>query len=144
MQIELLKRKYISVRGKVLEFPAGSIVDVGRQVALKWIEAGDAISQESERKAVSKPKKPATEKTVSAASEQGTARVRLLAIKHISVGGKLRAFHPGDWVRVGRQTARVWIAAGQLGAARPPAHFWQVRAPRDTGDHRTLPAIAGS
>lgn len=112
----MLKRKYISVRGKMREFEAGSVVDVGRLAALEWIEAGDAIRREPEREAApkaQKPKKPAEEPAVSAASGQGAARVRLLAIKHISRGGKLQTFHPGDWVRVGRQTARAWIAAGE-------------------------------
>jgi hypothetical protein len=115
VQVELLKRKYISVRGKVLEFPAGSTVDIGRQMALEWIAAGDAVNQEPEREAAPKAPKPKRQKeqAVPAASGQGAARVRLLTIKHISVAGKLRPFYPGDWVRVGRQTARAWIAAGE-------------------------------
>lgn len=116
MQIELLKRKYISVRGTLQEFPAGSVVDVGRLVALEWIGAGDAVSREPERQRPMKkePGKSAEESpVVPAASGQGAARIRLLTIKHISIGGQLKTFHPGDWVKVGRHTARAWIASGE-------------------------------
>ncbi len=39
--------------------------------------------------------------------------VQLLAPKQIEVQGRMRAYSPGDWVRVGKQMALQWVAAGQ-------------------------------
>lgn len=119
MQIELLKRKYISVLGTLREFPAGSTVDVGRLAAMEWIEAGDAVSVHKEPKRVAKKstkkpvKKPSPKAQPAPAATSSGARVRLLTIKHISVRGTLKTFQSGDWVKVGRQTARAWIASGE-------------------------------
>lgn len=38
--------------------------------------------------------------------------VRLKGKKAIEVQGKLRTFHPGDWVEVGKQDALAWISEG--------------------------------
>ena len=45
--------------------------------------------------------------------------IQLKAMKHIDVKGVTRTFHPGDWIDVGKQTARLWLAAGE--AWIPPA-----------------------
>lgn len=39
--------------------------------------------------------------------------IKLLAIKQIDVRGQKHTCHPGDWVDIGKQTARRWIAAGE-------------------------------
>lgn len=38
--------------------------------------------------------------------------VQLKSAKHIEVQGKMRAYRPGDWVDVGKQTALLWISEG--------------------------------
>jgi hypothetical protein len=38
--------------------------------------------------------------------------VQLKSVKHIERQGKLRTYHPGEWVDVGKQTALRWIAEG--------------------------------
>jgi hypothetical protein len=45
--------------------------------------------------------------------------IQLRATKNITVKGVLTTYHSGDWVDVGKQTARLWIAAGD--AWVPPA-----------------------
>lgn len=39
--------------------------------------------------------------------------VQLRAQKHVDENGKLKLVHPGDWVRVGKQTALRWLADGE-------------------------------
>lgn len=39
--------------------------------------------------------------------------VKLLSTKHVDVKGQRKTFHPGDWVQVGGQQARRWIAAAE-------------------------------
>ncbi len=39
--------------------------------------------------------------------------VQLRAAKLISVGGTMKTYRPGDWVKIGKQTAQLWIAAGE-------------------------------
>jgi len=39
--------------------------------------------------------------------------VQLKTLKNIERHGKLRAYHPGDWVAVGKSTALRWIAEGE-------------------------------
>lgn len=39
--------------------------------------------------------------------------IKLLAIKQIDVHGVKHTRHPGDWVDIGKQTARRWIAASE-------------------------------
>lgn len=49
--------------------------------------------------------------------------IQLKALKHIEVQGKLRTYHIGDWVNVGKQAARMWISQGD-------AHIPQGQATR--------------
>jgi hypothetical protein len=53
--------------------------------------------------------------------------IQLTSSKYITVNGQQRSFEPGDWVYVGKQTARDWIAAGQ--AIDPFANMKSVEAP---------------
>jgi len=43
----------------------------------------------------------------------GDRWVRLNTLKNIERNGKLRQYHPGDWVAVGKATALRWIAEGE-------------------------------
>lgn len=38
--------------------------------------------------------------------------VRLKSVQRIDRQGKLRTYHPGDWVDVGKQTAMLWMSRG--------------------------------
>lgn len=38
--------------------------------------------------------------------------VQTLIVRNLDVRGKMRTFHPGDWIDVGRATALRWIADG--------------------------------
>ncbi len=38
--------------------------------------------------------------------------VQLKTVKNIEIAGKMRAYHAGDWVEVGRQTAMLWVSQG--------------------------------
>lgn len=38
--------------------------------------------------------------------------VQTLIVRNLDVHGKMRTFHPGDWLDVGRSTALRWIAEG--------------------------------
>lgn len=39
--------------------------------------------------------------------------VQLCSVQYFEVNGKQTAYHPGDWVSVGKQQAQLWIASGQ-------------------------------
>jgi len=43
----------------------------------------------------------------------GDRWVQLKTLKNIERNGKLRQYHPGDWVAVGKSTALRWIAEGE-------------------------------
>lgn len=47
------------------------------------------------------------------------AWVQLLRLQQIEQGGVSRTYHPGDWVDVGRQTARRWVVDGVARFATP-------------------------
>jgi len=42
----------------------------------------------------------------------GDRWIQLKSIKNIERSGRMRQYHPGDWVAVGKQTALRWIAEG--------------------------------
>jgi len=44
--------------------------------------------------------------------------VQLRSVKYIPERGQMQIYRPGDWVRVGKQTARQWIAAGEAWNSR--------------------------
>jgi hypothetical protein len=45
--------------------------------------------------------------------------VQLTVRKQLDIDGRSRTYHPGDWVRVGKQSALQWIAQGQARTAEP-------------------------
>jgi len=45
--------------------------------------------------------------------------VQLLTNKSIDLDGRQRAYKPGDWLEVGRQTALLWVASGDARLIKP-------------------------
>lgn len=38
--------------------------------------------------------------------------IRLTSVQRLEIAGKLKTFHPGDWINPGRQTAQLWLLRG--------------------------------
>lgn len=49
--------------------------------------------------------------------------VQLLTVKNISVRGKSKTFHPGDWVDVGKHDAQLWISRNEACLPKIQDHF---------------------
>jgi len=52
--------------------------------------------------------------------------IRLRRVKHIRKGGVQKSYHPGDWVKVGKQAATLWLSDGSAEVPGPDASKMKV------------------